>query len=300
MNPFHLLNPADAVRRRVIKCALLGVVVLAVMYPRPAMLARHLERLANLSGLVEPKAAGIAGLARRVQTLAGPKPQSRQVLRAVERVVYAAFPYQYDWDNWGVVNYLPTVEEVLARGRCDCKGHAVVAASVLARLGFAPRLVSDLSHVWVWTPEGETMGPKTTASGHRLVDADDVGERLDMRAVVSRGGIGVDLPARLGFGLHVFPPVRTAIIAAAVWVVLVRVPTARGWAVVGLLAMGAGLVVLGWSSPTPARSDIWAAWAGIGLLLGGMWLARRRVLPAPVATGIEKARTHGAFGPLVG
>ena len=293
MRFLSLLNPPGRLRRWAIKLAFLFVVTLLVLYPKPWMLVVHIDRGLHMPALIEPDAIGVEPLAAKVLAGAGATIDRKSQLRAVEAVVYEALPYQYDWDNWGVANYFPTAAEAIARGRCDCKGRAVVAASILARLGFQPRLVSDLSHVWVWTAEGEAMGPVRTVSGRRLIDADAGGQRLDLGALLSRGGVLVDLPARLGFSIYAFPPLRTALITAAVWVVALR--ESPRWSLAGTAAvlLAAGLALLARSSPSPERTNILGLWSGLVVLAAGLVLARAR---SPMPN--EKARLHAAAGPL--
>jgi len=292
MRFLSLLNPPGRLKRWGVKVAFLLVVTVLVLYPRPWMLVRHIDRGLHLSALIEPNAAGVDRLAAEVRRETQGARNGDPQLRAVERVVYRALPYEYDWDNWGVANYFPTAAEAIARGRSDCKGRAVVAASVLAQLGFAPRLVSDLSHVWVWTAQGEAMGPMRTASGRRLIDADASGQRVDLRAIVSEGGVLVDLPVRLGFSINVFPALRTAIIALAVWLIVLRMPP-RWWAAIaGAIVIGAGLIVLGRSSPHPEHAHIVGVWAGIALIAAGLLASRVRG-----GEPNEKARLPDATGP---
>ena len=48
------------------------------------------------------------------------------LVRGVEKFVYGHVPYAWDWDTWGVADYLPSVAEVRRMGREDCDGRAVV------------------------------------------------------------------------------------------------------------------------------------------------------------------------------
>lgn len=283
----EMLNPERRGRRWAIKAAVVGVVALFTMYPNPVLLVRHVARALDLNGLIAPEAPGVAELEARVRTrVAGwghrgeasaaewTPAEHASVLMAVNMEVVKRLPYEFDWDNWGCANYFPTAAEALERGVSDCKGRAVVAASVLTRLGYTPRLVSDLSHVWVWTKEGETMSPVATASGRRVVTADERGSRVDARAILSSGGLLRDVPARLGYAVSVFPPMRTGIIAAAVWAVLLRRRPSWMHAAIGAAAMAGGLVTLWLNCGDVETTVMAAAWGGVGLVVGGMGVVR--------------------------
>ena len=118
-----------------IKNVLFVLVVAATLYPKPWLLPRWIARLGDMNAVLEPQHPGLEPFERAVRGLlpAGASPTS--VLKAVEKTVYARIPYAWDWDVWGVMDYLPTVGEVLAQGREDCDGRAGIAASRRRRLG---------------------------------------------------------------------------------------------------------------------------------------------------------------------
>lgn len=276
LEPLRALNPRSRWMRWSRKLVFASVVAILVLYPKPWLLARHVQRSLNLAGLIEPGADGLAAVQQdALDSLAkqGLPPTAQNHLIAVERAVYRRWPYAYDWQTWGVANYLPTVAETMRLDRCDCKGRAVVAASVLARMGYTPHLVSDLSHLWVWTPEGEAMGPVRTRSGRRLIDANEQGNRLDLGALLSAGGLFTDLPARLGFSLSVFPPLRSGLLIVTLWVILLNARPRWSLALSGLGAMGLGALALGLGCARVEQASLIAAWGGIALLSLGVGLA---------------------------
>lgn len=275
-------NPESALRRRSLKFALLGIVVLFTLYPNPVLLVKHLRRSLSPNELIEPNNLRLAELDRELtrrtgrQGLGNIDLARESVLDAAQRLVYQRVPYQFDWHNWGCANYFPTVDEVMERGRADCKGRAVIAASLLARRGVQARLVSDLSHVWVWTPEGETMSPVRTASGRTVLSADAGGSRVDVLAVLGPSGLLADMPRRIGFAVAVFPAVRVAIMASAFWLVMLRREPAWEWALVGAWGLGAGVVCFKVACENIHHASLLGAWAGIGLCVLGLILTRRR------------------------
>lgn len=189
------------------KLLLLVAGVWLVLYPEPWMLLQTLERFRTLPTLMAPDFDGLAPLEADVRKLLRAEPDLDPE-EAVELVVYDHLPYAWDWDNWGVMEYLPTVEEALAAGREDCDGRAIVAASLLKRMGHDARLVSDFLHMWVEVDDTETMSPGTGAKTVRTTD-DRVEVQLNRDTVVNiyRG---------FAFGITHFPLTRELLILACV------------------------------------------------------------------------------------
>jgi hypothetical protein len=133
------------------------------------------------------------------------------VLQVVESLVYERVPYAFDWETHGVMEFVPTVGEVFAAGREDCDGRAVVAASLLKRMGYEAELATDFLHMWVYTPAGATMSPTSTRpsirSGTQPGEEDAIVDWEMLRQLL-RGAV---------YGVRVFPlPREIAILAAAV------------------------------------------------------------------------------------
>ncbi len=201
------------------------------------------------------------------------------VQREVERFVYQKVQYQWDWETWGSADYMPTVGEMFTKASQspsgqvyeDCDGRAVVAASLMRRLGYQASLVTDLRHVWVKTPQGEWMG----LGGRTAVISTPQGNRVDL------GTVWANLPTSLSYGISVFPFWREVIILATAYLLLLhrrmsgRIAALSGlvlfqgllfmrcggvspqgvahfdssWpALVGMLHLLAGFAVLGWTS----------------------------------------------------
>lgn len=278
----RLLNPPGRPPRRVRKAALLLGVCLLMLYPNPVRLWRHVARLLEPSAMIEPDHPRLSALALEVdREVPDRHADAASVLRCVERVVYQRLPYKFDWDNWGCANYIPTVDEVLDRGCSDCKGRAVVAASLLVRRGVPARLVSDLSHMWVWTPGGETMSPVRTASGRKVLSASERGSRIDPLALLSPSGLVADIPNRVGFAMAIYPTWRVVVMLVAFWLVLLRITPNWRWALLGAWAMLGGLVCFKASCLNIREPLLTGAWAGIVLIGIGAWMSRRRGESAP-------------------
>jgi len=154
----------------------------------------------------------------------------RAALRAVEKFVYTEIPYDWDWNTWGSADYLPTVTEVIEKGREDCDGQAVVAASLLRNFGFQTELVANFAHMWVRTDKGEVMSP----GKNRAVVATKEGPKLQLRGLL-------DLPKSTAFGIAVFPLTRELIVVAVIWLMLVerrrRVGRQGAWLVLFAVAL---------------------------------------------------------------
>lgn len=188
-------------------CKLLFVlaVVSVALFPNPLRFATWVQRLQNINTLLDPENPALAPLAEAAQQkiAAGKTPRE-----AVESVVMQAVPYAWDWDVWGVMDYWPTVDEVVQKGREDCDGRAVVAASLLKRLGVEAKLVSDLLHVWVETPQGDLMGP---TGGEKTL----VGDKQGTKTAISLG-LARNAARGFSFGVAVFPWLREVLILAAI------------------------------------------------------------------------------------
>ncbi|NBG88261.1 transglutaminase domain-containing protein [Isachenkonia alkalipeptolytica] len=81
-------------------------------------------------------------------------------------------PYQYDWQSYGVPFYFPRVEEVLARGRGDCKSRFVVLASIFEALDIPYERSFSLSHFWI-TYEGKEESSMESVENAFLVQGDE-------------------------------------------------------------------------------------------------------------------------------
>jgi hypothetical protein len=281
-----VLNPDSGRRRRVLKWGLLALVLVAVAYPRPDLLLRNIARWRNLDGLIDPDSPALAPLAAELAPrLDGVQP-GPEALEVVQNYVLRRIPYAWDWDTWGVLDYVPTVEETLAVGREDCDGRAVVAASLLRRFGYDARITSDLSHVWVRTSAGETMTPVRSASGGTIIAASIGGAtRIDWATVFNTATLLKDLPTSLAYGIAVFPAWREAMIVLAIFLVLVgREPRLRR-ELAGMALLVAGWWVLRWTCGDAWNRSYAGAWAGYGLIAAGLaamvWTPRRAPTAEP-------------------
>jgi len=267
------LNETRPVLRVPVKLLMFLVVVLLVLYPKPHLLMRVVHRLRHLHGLIEPNAPALAELDRRFRTDLPAGLSAREVQKRVEAFVHKTIPYDWDWNTWGVAVYIPTVAEVLDKGREDCDGRAVLAASLLRRLGQKASLVTDIRHMWVAVGKDELMRP----GGPKSAVSTPTGTRVDWRTLRN-------VPRSLAFGAAVFPLVRELILIAAAVALLWHPRTGPRWLVAGavLLLIGLAFLRLGVHvAPdlTGFTERPWASWLGLihGLVgLGCLWWVARR------------------------
>jgi hypothetical protein len=248
-----------------LKVLVFAAVVLVVLYPKLWLLPRHIARVADLESVLEPANPGLAPFETDVRS-AGPETASaKQRLAVVEWVVYRRKPYAFDWDTWGVMNYLPSTAEALAMPRTDCKGRAVVAASLLRRMGDEAYLTADITHMWVVTPVGEIMSPGV---GEKTLEGGPQGTQLRLTV-----GALANLVRGFGFGVAVFPLTRELIIVAALCALSMHPWSSNRRRVVGCLLVLLALGLLHDSTAVGAStcSRPWLGWVGLGVAVVG-WI----------------------------
>ncbi|MBX3394635.1 MAG: hypothetical protein KF841_04655 [Phycisphaerae bacterium] len=213
----------------------------------------------------------------------------RVVQQVVENLVYREVRYQWDWEVWGVADYMPTVAEMFEQARKapdgvlreDCDGRAVMAASLMRRLGYKSELVTDLKHVWVMTPQGEFMGP----GGRKAVRSTPEGNRTDLGTAL------LNIPIAMSFGVMVFPLSRELILVATALLLLLHRRMSWRAAAIGGLLLFQGLFFMRFRYIIPSESaeaeSSLPSWIGFGHILGGLifllrasCIARRRATAA--------------------
>ncbi|MFQ5491797.1 MAG: hypothetical protein ACE5GE_13845 [Phycisphaerae bacterium] len=255
--PFYLRWP--------VKVLVLAVTFFLICFPDPALFVRHIRHWQDPNAMIDPDLPALAPWFDEVRQGLKQPDNPKQALRTVERFVNDKVPYRFDWETWGAADYLPTLPEVLEKGYEDCDGRAVVAASLLQKLGYKAELVTDFAHVWVKTDRGETMSP----GKHRSVTATDQGLSINWKAVTQ------SLPQSLAYSVSPFPLVRELIFIGVLWGLLLR--PGLGWVrpAVCLLVLFNGLLILrfggvNWKDPN-AAAQLW----GLGQMIAALWLLRR-------------------------
>jgi len=235
-----------------IKWAVFGIAYTVVCFPYPTRLVRHVSRWCNPNALIEPHAPAIEPLVGELLSKLPAGPPSWDTLAFVERFVYLHVPYEWDWNTWGMADYIPTVAEVIAQGREDCDGRAVLDASLLERIGVPSRLVTDFTHVWVATDLGQTMGPRP----HEAIEVTEKGMRLNVRGLL-------EAPRALAYGVSVFPVERQLILLVVFWLLLLdrRMRTLIG--ATSLVCLVAGLFAVRYGGRDPNAPTTLLTWLGL-------------------------------------
>ncbi len=258
MNPLYALNKLRWYVRLPIKWFVLAITLLAVCFPNPVRLVRHLRHWQDPNALIEPDAPAIQPFVKELRPrLEGDLPP-REALKRVERFVYEKIPYEWDWNTWGMADYLPTVTEVIEMGKEDCDGQAVLAASLLRRFGFNAHLVNDFAHMWVRTDQGETMSPGEQA----VVVATDEGPEFSVAGLAQ-------LPRATAFGIAVFPALRELILLGVMWLLLLRRHGGIRASGAGLALFVAGLFLLRSGGKVYDQPVVWLQWMGLAGLAAG-------------------------------
>lgn len=234
--------------------AVFAATVVLVLYPKLWLVPVWLARLSDLNGVLDPDHPGLAELEARVVAESRGAPLAEMV-PVIERTVCDRIPYAFDWETWGVMDYLPTVDEVLAQGREDCDGRAVVAASLLRRLGHHAWLVTDLQHMWVVARdetgaepvEVELMSP---GAGAKTVAADETGTHVAVSPALIE-----NLARSLTFGISVFPLGRELIILTMLCAVTLHPRSSARRRVAGCTLLLLALILLRASGAAAGSHD---------------------------------------------
>lgn len=268
MNKFFYLNTLRWMIRLPIKGTFFGLTVLVVCFPHPRLFLRHIQHWSDPSVLVDSADPALQPLIEELRPKITDELTPKQVLATVQEYVRGRIEYDWDWNTWGMADYLPTVSEAIAAGREDCDGQAVVAASLLSHLGYDAELVTDFAHVWVKTEVGETMGP----GKHQAIIASKMGLDVTLHAIG-------EVPRALGLGIAVFPFLRELIIVFVMWLLLLRRYGGARSQVSTLLLLVVGLYLLREGGKVYLKPEVWKQFSGVLLMCGGLacsfvWAAR--------------------------
>ena len=245
--------------RLISRIGLLLLTVFFVCYPYPWIFIRHIEHTIEPDRMIKPDSAALIPLLEELSPQIDGVTDPTELLKVVQKFVYTKIEYAFDWETWGVVDYLPTVEEVVVAGREDCDGRAVLAVSLLRNLGVDAQLVSDGVHTWVWTRNGETMSPNAVGTVRSSKD----GFVFDWK------GLKI-LPRGMAYGLAVFPLLRELIIVFVAGLLMYRPGVSFRRVILStiLLLIGLGLLRYGgagWRNPV-----VWALWCGLALIVAAV------------------------------
>lgn len=268
---WHRLHAWRWYARWPLKVAALALVVMLVLYPKVWLIPVWAARLNDLNSVVDPNDPALAPLEAEVRAQLAPGTRLPAALVPVEKVVYAHVPYAFDWDTWGVMDYLPTVAEVFAQGREDCDGRAVVATALLQRLGYEAWLACDLKHTWVAVRDPslatadsfELMAP---GKGEKTLVGAGAGTRWSLTL-----GTFSNFGRALAFGIAVFPLGREIIILIALCAVLLQPRASPLRRIVGCAVLTGALILLRVGGTAPSGMMLWA-WLGVMAVVAGCLL----------------------------
>ena len=285
MRLIHRLNLLAWYTRLPLKWCIFLCTLLAVCFPYPRALLRHLSHLRNPQRLIDPDAPELTPLADQLAPTLGQDIPPKDKIRRIEQLVLQRVQYAWDWDTWGLADYWPTVSEALQAGREDCDGRAIVAASLMRKLGLHAELVTDFSHLWVRTEFGDAMGPgrttlvTTTASGPRI--------NWTWRMLTE--------PLRAtGLGIAVFPLAREAILLAVLWILIWGPRASPLDRLLGLRCLVVALVLLRVGGATYAHPIEWMQLVGVAYLFAALVVLHGRDRKTPAAA--PNPRSPGESG----
>ncbi len=273
---WNALAEASAPARFVVKCFLFVLVLVVVLFPHPVLFVRHIDHFRHHDALIQPDLPAMPDINAEINKTLPTNATPKQEFAAVERYVYKTIKYQYDWYNWGNLDYWPTAAEVWERKREDCDGRAVLAASILRSRGYKDaRLVANLNHVWVQVDGQEIMGPQPEKNLRREGD----------KIVVTLPGMATLLDTFAQ--LSAFPALRSLIIILTATLLMYHPCRHKGgFCFVAALASAGFLFLYEWSS-------LWMRHELVGIPLNfflGMALLLASVVAALVMPGILKRR----------
>ena len=252
MGKLLFLNRLPWYTRLPVKWLIFGLSVLMVCFPNPALFVQHVRHWRDPNALVDPDAAALAPLVAELRSELSEDLSARETLRHVERYVHRKIPYEWDWNTWGLADYLPTVTETIEMGKEDCDGRAVVAASLLRNLGFDARLVTDFAHMWVKTERGETMGP----GRRKAAVATDRGFQFQLAGLA-------ELPRAFAFGVAVFPALREFILVVIAWGLMLRRGGGVWCGAAALALLVLGLLMLRSGGAVYDAPTLWVLLSGV-------------------------------------
>jgi len=256
MNPlkiFDWLNTCRARWRWPLKLLLLCLLVLWV-----DLLPAQIHRYMNPNGLVDPSSE-LQPLVDEFEMERQPDWTRQELMNHIEAFVYRKITYARDWNIWGNIDYFPTVREAVKKGREDCDGRAIVAASMLQRYGFDAELMGNFDHIWVKTDIGETMSP----GDHVFVQFTDEGRKLNWSALW-------DAPNDFCHGVAIFPLWRELIIVLGFWLLMISRRLNLKYALGGLALLVIGLLLVrdgGLDDPERLKN-----WSGMAVFLSAVFV----------------------------
>jgi hypothetical protein len=206
MRIFLLLWKKTAVlpmwKRSVLKFIIFCSILLAILFPNPMLLVKQLDHYVKIDSLIQTDFKALETINRQIDALLPPHTSLQREFLAIQRYVYKQIRYEYDWENWGNIDFWPTAEQVWKRKREDCDGRAILAASILRSRGFeTATIVGNMRHIWIHVDQFELMGP----------DREQNISRKDGKTIVTLPSFNLMIDA---FALYIadFPTIRNLLL----------------------------------------------------------------------------------------
>lgn len=232
-----------------LKILFLLTLVLLVLFPRVDLVPKTVQRYMDPNDLVNPNSSALDPVIDEFENERQPEWTRNELMNHIEGFVYRKIVYARDWNVWINAEYLPTVEEVIEKGKGDCGARAVLAASMLRAYDFDAILVGNFEHIWVKTDIGETMSP----GDKTLVEYTDEGRRFDWSTLW-------DIPNEFCYSVSVFPLWRELIIVLGAWLLLIGRGVRFRYNFLWLLLLLLGLLLVrdGGNGGNPETVKNWA------------------------------------------
>lgn len=112
------------------------VLLFFILFTSPLVVLKDIQRIQNPP--VDPAAVNASHLSDDP--------------REIEKHVKEKIQYEYDFSTYDVFWYIPTVEEIQEKNKGDCKGRAILLASILKSKNIPHELHVATFHWWVSYP----------------------------------------------------------------------------------------------------------------------------------------------------
>ena len=100
------------------KALLFAAAAFLVLFPDPGRARTLMARVQDMEQLLDPEHPALAPLEQQARASLSNTADGRSALRVVEKVVYEHVPYSFDWQTWGVVEWLSLKKSSRRPDRC--------------------------------------------------------------------------------------------------------------------------------------------------------------------------------------
>lgn len=151
---------------RFLKPYVVVIIVITILNINIPLVAEAWNRERNPCTLIRPDSEEVCKIRDEIFPYKNNSYTIRDIV-CVLNYVYTHLNYSYDWSNWWMYEYLPTLEQVIERGLEDCDGYAILACSILRSMDLDAWIMCGTDHYWirVFTEDSykEFLGPRPPA-----------------------------------------------------------------------------------------------------------------------------------------